>query len=70
MLLLARIELIFLAVASTGLCFGFVLEEVLIKQACFSYRRTGLALSQGLSCLSTHSNSEQAGDAEGFRREH
>ena len=36
-LVLAGIELIFFIVASMGLCFGFVLETVLITQGCFSY---------------------------------
>ena len=33
----AGIEFIFFIVASMGLCFGFVLETVLIVQGCFSY---------------------------------
>ena len=36
-LVFAGIELIFFVVASMGLCFGFVLETVLIIQGCFSY---------------------------------
>ena len=36
-LVLAGIELIFFIVASMGLCFGFVLETVLIIQGYFSY---------------------------------
>ena len=36
-LVLAGIELIFFIVASMGLCFGFVLETVLIIQECFCY---------------------------------
>lgn len=34
---LTRIKLIFFAVAGEGLCFGFVLNMVLIMQGCFSY---------------------------------
>ena len=34
-LVLAGIELIFFTVASMGLCFGFVLETVLITEGCF-----------------------------------
>lgn len=37
MLVLAGIELTLSAVASMGLCFGFVLETTLITQGCFSY---------------------------------
>ena len=36
-LILAGIELISFIVAGMGLCFGFVLETVLIIQGCFSY---------------------------------
>ena len=36
-LVLAGIELIFFTVASTELCFGFVLKTVLIMQRCFCY---------------------------------
>ena len=36
-LVLAGVEFIFFIVASMGLCFGFVLETVLITQGCFCY---------------------------------
>ena len=36
-LVLAGVELIFFIVAGMGLCFGFVLETVLIIQECFRY---------------------------------
>ena len=36
-LVLAGVELIFCTVACMGLCFGFVLEAVLITQGCFCY---------------------------------
>ena len=36
-LVLAGIELIFSIVACMGLCFGFMLETVLIIQGCFRY---------------------------------
>ena len=36
-LVLAGVHFIFFIVASMGLCFGFVLESVLIIQGCFSY---------------------------------
>lgn len=47
MLVLAGIELTLSAVASMGLCFGFVLETTLITQGCFSYCWAGLAQHQG-----------------------
>ena len=36
-LVLAGVKLIFFIVAGMGLCFGFVLETVLITQGCFHY---------------------------------
>jgi len=36
-LVLAGVELNFFIVAGMGLCFGFVLETVLITQGCFNY---------------------------------
>ena len=36
-LVLAGIELIFFIVVSMGLCFGSVLETVLMTQGCFRY---------------------------------
>ena len=65
MLVLARIELICLIIASMGLCFGFVLETVLIIQGCFHYCWAVLTQSQGLFCLSPHPTSEEAGGAQG-----
>ena len=63
-LALAGIELIFLTVASMGLCFGFVLGTVLVTQGCFRCCRAALTRSQGLCCPSPHPTSEQAGGQE------
>ena len=69
-LVLAGIELIFFIVASTGLCFGFVLKTVLIIQGCFHYCRAVLTQSQGLFCFSPHPTSEKAGGAQEVGRGH
>jgi len=69
-LVLAGIELIFFPVASTGLCFRFVLETALIIQGCFCYCWAELAQSQGPSCSSPHPTSEQAGSAQEAGRWH
>ena len=45
--------IIFFIVASMGLCFGFVLETVLITQGCFSCCWAVPTQSQGLFCFST-----------------
>lgn len=37
MLILAKVKMIFITGASMGLCFGFVLEMVLITQGCYYY---------------------------------
>lgn len=58
------IELIFFRVASRALCFGFVLKTALITQGCFSYFWSEYTQSQGIFCLSHHSASEEALDAQ------
>jgi len=62
-LVLAQVELIFFIVASVRLCFGFVLNAVLIIQGCFHYCRAVLTQSQGLFCFSPRPISEEAGGA-------
>ena len=61
----AGIDLIFFPIASMGLCFGFVLETVLITQGCFRYCWAVLTQSQGLFCFSPHPTSEEARGAQG-----
>ena len=48
-IVLAGIELIFLTVASTSLCFGSVLKIVLIMQGCFSCCQVVLTLVKDFS---------------------
>jgi len=68
-LVLAGVELTFFLVASVRLCFGFVLETVLITQGCLSYRSAVLTQSQGLFCSS--SPHQRAGwGAQGVGRGH
>jgi len=50
--------LVFFMVASMGLCFGFVLETVLIIQGCCRYCWAMLTQSQGLFCFSHCPTSE------------
>jgi len=69
-LVLAGVELIFFIVAIMGLCFGFVLETVLVIQGCFSYCRAGLTQSQGRFCYSAHPTGERAEGAQGAERGH
>lgn len=56
------LELIFFTADSMGLCFGLVLEKVLITQGWFSYCWAGLTQGQGPSCTR-----EWAGGAQGVR---
>ena len=60
-LVLAGIELIFFVVACMGLCFGFVLQTVLMIQGCFSYCWAVLTQHQGLFCFSPHSPASRLG---------
>ena len=69
-LVLAGIELVSFRVASMGLCFGFVLETVLITQGCVSSCWAGLTQRQGLCCCSHLPTSEEAGGARGAGRGH
>lgn len=49
-LLWAGVEVILFIVAAIGLCFGFVLETILITEGCFHNGQRGLTQSQGLLC--------------------
>ena len=60
-LVLAGIELIFFVVANMVLCFGFVLEAVLVIQGCFPYCWAVITQSQGLFCFSPQPTSERLG---------
>jgi len=53
-LVLAGIALIFFAVASTGLHFGFVLKMVSMTWGCSPYWWAVLTQSEGLFCPSHH----------------
>lgn len=62
---LVGVELIFLTVADMGLCFGFVLEAVLVTQGWFCYPLVVVTQTQGLFCSSPHPTSEGAGGTQG-----
>jgi len=66
----AGIELILFTAASMALCFGFVLETVLVMQRCFCYCPAELTLSKGLFCFSSHPTSKEAGGAQEAGRGH
>ena len=63
-LVLARIELIFLLVAGRVLCLGFRMSIMLMFNCC----RAALTLSQGLFSFSHCSDSEEAGGVTGAGR--
>lgn len=69
-LVLAGVKLVFFTVAGMRLCFGLVLETVLIIQRCFPYCRAGFMQSQSLFCLSPYPSNEQAGCAQVAGRGH
>jgi len=69
-LVLAGIELIFFLVAGIGLCFGLVLETVLVTQRCFGHCWAVLTQSSGPSCPSHRPTGEWAGGARGAGRGH
>jgi len=52
LLVLAGMELNLFVVASMGLCFGFILNTVLVTQGCFGCCWAVLTQSQGLFCSS------------------
>lgn len=69
-LVLAGVKLVFFTVAGMRLCFGFLLETVVIMWGCFPYCWAGFLQSQGLFCLSPHPTNEQPGCAQVAGRGH